>query len=77
MVYVDHQRIGTTPVSTNYVYYGTREFEIIKDGFKTEKFMRRFNPPWYEFPGLDSYRKLYGLTKSEMNELLMSKCRLM
>lgn len=53
MVYVDHQRIGTTPVSTNYVYYGTRQFEIIKDGYKTEKFLRRFNPPWYEFPGLD------------------------
>lgn len=53
MVYVDHRRIGTTPVSTSYVYYGTRQFEIIKDGYRTEKFLRRFDPPWYELPVLD------------------------
>ncbi len=53
MVYVDHQNIGTTPVSANFTYYGTRQFEIIKDGYRTEKFLRRFNPPWYEWPGLD------------------------
>jgi hypothetical protein len=53
MVYVDHQSIGTTPVSANFTYYGTRQFEIVKDGYRTEKFLRRFNPPWYEWPGLD------------------------
>jgi hypothetical protein len=53
MVYVDHQSVGTTPVSTSFVYYGTRQFEIIKDGYRTEKFMRRFNPPWYQWPVLD------------------------
>ncbi len=53
MVYVDHQMVGTTPVSTSFTYYGTRQFEIIKDGYRTEKFMRRFNPPWYQWPVLD------------------------
>ena len=53
MVYVDHQPIGTTPVSTNFTYYGTRQFEIIKDGYRTEKFLRRLNPPWYQWPVLD------------------------
>ncbi len=53
MVYVDHQSVGTTPVSTSFTYYGTRQIEIIKDGYRTEKFLRRFNPPWYEWPGLD------------------------
>ncbi len=52
MVYVDRQPIGVTPVSSSFTYYGTRHFEIVKDGFRTEKFMRRFNPPWYELPGL-------------------------
>ncbi len=52
MVYVDRQPIGMTPVSTKFTYYGTRHFEIIKDGYRTEKFLRRFNPPWYELPGL-------------------------
>jgi hypothetical protein len=52
MVYVDRQPIGMTPVSTRFTYYGTRHVEVIKDGYRTEKFLRRFNPPWYELPVL-------------------------
>jgi hypothetical protein len=53
MVYVDRQPIGLSPVSTNYTYYGTRNFEIVRDGYRTERFLRRFNPPWYAIPPLD------------------------
>lgn len=52
-VSVDNQVIGTTPAATSFVYYGTREIRVEKDGFRTETFLRRQNPPWYEFPGLD------------------------
>lgn len=52
-VSVDNQVIGTTPAATSFVYYGTREFRIEKDGFRTETIRRRINPPWYEYPGLD------------------------
>ena len=53
MVYVDRQYIGLSPVSTNYTYYGTREIETVRDGYRTDKFLRKFNPPWYEIPPLD------------------------
>lgn len=53
MVYVDRQYIGLSPVSTSYTYYGTRNFEIVRDGYRTEKFLRKFNPPWYAIPPLD------------------------
>jgi hypothetical protein len=53
MVYVDKQPIGLTPVSTNFTYYGTRSIEIVKDGYRTEKFLRKIHPPWYEIPPLD------------------------
>ena len=52
-VSVDNQVIGTTPAATSFVYYGTREFRIEKDGYRTETIRRRFDPPWYQFPGLD------------------------
>ena len=52
-VSVDNQVIGTTPAASSFVYYGTREFRIEKDGYRTETIRRRLNPPWYEFPGLD------------------------
>lgn len=53
MVYVDRQPIGQTPVSDNFTYYGTRHIEIVKDGYRTETFLRTFNPPWYQIPPLD------------------------
>jgi len=53
VVSVDNQVIGTTPAATSFVYYGTREIRVEKDGFRTETIKKRINPPWYEFPGLD------------------------
>jgi PEGA domain len=53
MVYVDHQPLGRSPVSHSFTYYGTRHFEIVRDGYRTEKFLRKFNPPWYQYPPLD------------------------
>lgn len=52
-VWVDKQMIGTTPAATSFVYYGTREFRIEKDGYKTETIRRNIRPPWYQWPGLD------------------------
>ncbi len=52
-VSVDNQVIGTTPAASSFVYYGTREFRIEKDGYRTETIRKKFKPPWYQFPGLD------------------------
>lgn len=52
-VYVDKQLIGNSPASTAYTYYGTREIEVVADGFRTEKVLREFKPPWYQIPPLD------------------------
>jgi hypothetical protein len=52
-VSVDNQVIGTTPAATSFVYYGTRELRIEKDGYRTETLLRKINPPWYQLPGLD------------------------
>jgi len=54
-VYVDRQPIGLTPVSDYFTYYGTRHIEIVKDGYKTESFLRTFRPPWYQWPGIDFF----------------------
>jgi hypothetical protein len=53
LVYIDGQFIGTTPVSTDFTYYGTRKIELIKDGFETQTVKQEFSPPWYQYPGLD------------------------
>ncbi len=52
-VYVDRQLIGTSPASSSFTYYGTRHVEVVADGYRTEKVLRKLNPPWYQLPPLD------------------------
>lgn len=50
MVYIDDQQIGTTPVSTEFLYYGTRKFRLVKDRYETLTTYQRIEAPWYELP---------------------------
>ncbi|NDC63853.1 MAG: PEGA domain-containing protein [Planctomycetia bacterium] len=53
LVYVDDYQIGTTPVSTDFIYYGTRKIRLVKDGFETLTLRQPFPLPWYEIFPLD------------------------
>jgi hypothetical protein len=49
ILYVDDYEIGPTPISTNFTYYGTRKFRLVKDGYETLTVMQPIAPPWYEY----------------------------
>lgn len=53
LVYVDDYQIGTTPVSTDFIYYGTRKIRLVKDGYETLTVRQPFPIPWYEIFPLD------------------------
>jgi hypothetical protein len=53
MVYVGDEEIGTTPVSTDFVYYGNRKIRLEKPGFETLKVDQPIPAPWYQIPPLD------------------------
>jgi hypothetical protein len=53
LVYVDDYQIGTTPVSTDFVYYGTRKIRLVKDGFETLTVRQPVPLPWYQIFPLD------------------------
>ncbi|NCY03200.1 MAG: PEGA domain-containing protein [Planctomycetia bacterium] len=56
LVYVDDYQIGTTPVSTDFIYYGTRKIRLVKDGYETLTVRQPFPIPWYEvFPLTDAW----------------------
>lgn len=57
VVYIDRrpEPIGVTPVSTSFTYYGTRQIQVMKDGYETVTIRQRFFPPWYEIPPLDFF----------------------
>ncbi len=47
-VTIDNQPIGYTPLKVPFTYYGTRDIQLEKDGFKTVKVRERIRAPWYE-----------------------------
>jgi len=53
LVYVDDYQLGTTPVSHDFVYYGTRKIKLVKDGFETLTVRQPFPLPWYQYFPLD------------------------
>ena len=53
LVYVDERRIGFTPVSTPFTYYGVRDVQLVKDGFETVNEQHRVAAPWYQYPVVD------------------------
>ncbi len=55
VVFVDERRIGVTPVSTNFTYYGTRHVQLVKDGHETVTEAYKFRTPWYQYPVIDFF----------------------
>ncbi len=51
LVQVDGQRLGTTPKSMDFTYYGTREIQLSMPGYETLTFEHSIKPPIYQiFP---------------------------
>ncbi len=53
VVYVGNQEIGSTPISHDFIYYGSREITLVKDGYETLKVKAELPTPWYDLPGID------------------------
>lgn len=51
LVKVDGKDIGYTPASFDYTWYGTREVQLLRDGYETQTEMVDIPAPWYQkFP---------------------------
>ena len=66
LVFIDDQEIGVTPVSTSFIYYGTRKIQLIKDGYETVTVLRTFKPPWYQWAVIDFITE--NLVRSEFRD---------
>ncbi len=53
VVYIDDYEIGTTPVATNFTYYGTRKIRLVKNGYETLTVMQPVPAPWYQWVPFD------------------------
>ncbi|WP_437188170.1 PEGA domain-containing protein [Planctomicrobium sp. SH668] len=53
LVEVDGKRLGTSPVSTDFTYYGTHEFTISAPGYETLTVQQKVTPPLHQRIPLD------------------------
>ena len=56
LVRVDGEDIGYTPASFDYTWYGTREVQLLKDGYETQTQLINISAPWYQKFPLDFLR---------------------
>lgn len=53
LAYVDGKEIGYTPAAVSFIYYGTREIKLVKDGYQTLTVNQKVQAPWYQWPGIE------------------------
>jgi hypothetical protein len=51
----DGHEIGATPVDGGFLYYGTYEFTLIREGYETQKVLQTIKAPWYQYPVIDFF----------------------
>jgi hypothetical protein len=54
IVEVNGKRIGTSPASMDFTYYGTYDIKITHPGYETLTVKQPVAPPWYQIPPLDA-----------------------
>jgi hypothetical protein len=57
-VEVDGQPLGPTPVDAAYVYTGQREFRVTAPGYEPLNQLVKFEPKWWDYPGLDLFAEV-------------------
>ena len=57
-VEVDGQPLGPTPVDAAYLYTGAREFRATAPGYEPLNQVVKFEPKWWDYPGLDLFAEV-------------------
>ena len=57
-VSVDGDPVGATPADGTYVYTGQKEFRAVAAGYEPLRQLVKFEPSWYDYPGLDLFAEV-------------------
>lgn len=55
MTVLDGKEIGYTPASADFIWYGTRNVTLIKDGYETRSELVTVSAPWYQWPVIEFF----------------------
>ena len=62
LVYVNGDEVGRTPVTKDFVYYGTVDLKLRKDGYELLEDRPRVWAPWWQVPPIDLVAEAFSLT---------------
>jgi hypothetical protein len=62
LVYMNGEEVGRTPLTRAFVYYGTVDLKLRKDGYELLEDTPRVWAPWWQVPPIDLVAEALSLT---------------
>jgi hypothetical protein len=62
IVYVNGEEVGRTPLTKEFIYYGTVDLKLRKDGYETLEDQPKVIAPWWQWPPFDLVTESMSLT---------------
>jgi len=61
LVYLNGEEVGRTPLQRDFLWYGTYEVVIRKEGNETLRTRQKVIAPWWQWPPFDLFAELFPL----------------
>jgi len=61
LVYLNGQEVGRTPMRTDFLWYGTYDIELRKEGYETLKTRQQTIAPWWQWVPFDLVAEFFPL----------------
>ena len=69
LVYLNGQEVGRTPLTRDFLWYGTYDVALRKEGYETRKARTRVIAPWWQIPPIDLLAELNPLRPTDRRRL--------
>jgi PEGA domain len=61
LVYLNGEEVGRTPMRKDFLWYGTYDVELRKEGYETKVAEAKVWAPWWQIPPIDLFAELIPL----------------
>ena len=69
LVYLNGDEVGRTPMRKNFVWYGTYDVQLRKEGYQTVTKEAQVWAPWWQVPPIDFFAELFPLPLEDKHAL--------
>ena len=62
LVYLNGEEVGRTPMRKEFLWYGTYDVQLRKEGYETLSAEEKVWAPWWQWPPFDLFAELFPVT---------------